>query len=135
MAWVAGIDGRSCGPWGPHGPRAQGADQISSSTMKCTPLCIRMNPAIVQLLPFSRHGGQQLVVLCALTNHSGTGGRCSVPEVAGRVQEWLFWIGQHHPPDQAGLLSTAEEPDQPTMGCTVHCSWPGGAPASFWKDV
>lgn len=130
-SWVAGIDGRSCGPWGPHGSRAQGGDQISCSTMKCTPLCIRMSLATAQLLPFSR---QQLALLRALTDHSGTGGRCSVPDVAGGVQVALLdWSAS--PPDQAGLVSTAQEPDHPTMDCTVRCSWPGRASASSWQDL
>lgn len=74
-------------PLGSMWTQGTGADQVRSSTMKCTPSCIRMTPATVQLLPSIRPGGQQLALLCALTDHGGTGGRCSVPEVAGGVQE------------------------------------------------
>lgn len=80
-------------------------------------------PATAQLLPFSRHGGQQLALLCVLTDHSGTSGRCPVPEVAGGVQECLFWTGQHHRPDWAGLVSTAEEPDHHGLCCMLLWAW------------
>lgn len=83
--WSCGWLRLMAGPVAPVPGRAQGGDQVSSSTMNYTPLCIRMSPTTVQLLPFSRHGGQQLALLSALTGHSGTGGRCSVPEVAGGV--------------------------------------------------
>ena len=108
--------------------------------MECTPLCIRMSPATVQLLPFSRQEGQQVALLCVLTDPSGISGRCPVPEMAGGVQECLFWTGQHRSLDLwihplAELMSTAEEPDHPTMGCAVCCSGPGGAAASSWEDL
>lgn len=130
--WPCGWLGLMAGPVAPrvHVDPGQGPDQISSSTMN------KDESSNSSALSIQQAGGTAAsTALSALTDHSGTDGRCSVPEVAGEIQEWLFWIGQHRPPDQAGLVSTAEEPDHPTMGCTVCCSGPGGAPACFWQDL